>query len=328
MSIENKDMMSFKDCIATMNPAYYADAPVNCYGMVDLNKDGTRPWGMRYKVSEHKFGVLAGRSLNPLIYRGENKEYEHFLPSVRRGEYIDSDRIRKEQFLSVYKETPYYQYGKNYTDSFGYHMELDLEAVAQHYGFKTDYLDITRLREVAEFFAYTYCDKEGYHPITDFTEYCPCVYTADLHDIYNYNPHSLKMISGQIALRPCVQGAMAIIQSYDCKSLFHKEILPRDPHRSREIFERRHTYLFPNQDVLSEIANTILMEDKIDYSTRLYFVMGGDGKIDRSYNKSTSNNETRDSLDLKIKKIMKDDVEMIFRPLLAETGHRECTRSL
>lgn len=230
MTTDCKDMMSFEEFILTMNPKEYADVPVNQYGMTDFSIDGRSPWLVRYKVSNEKFGVLAGKNLNPLIFRGENKEYKYFLPSAKRGPYTKSDHIKKEKFLSVYKETPYYKYGMSYTDNFGYHMEIDLEAVAQHYGFKTNYLDVTRSRDVAEFFAYTYYDKGEYHPITDFTKYTPCIYTADLHDIYKQRPSSLKLISGQIALRPCTQFAMAVDveDDFDCKLLFQKEMLPKD----------------------------------------------------------------------------------------------------
>ncbi len=131
---DNRDMMSFDDCILTMNPKQYADSPINQYGMVDFNKDGTRPWGVCYKISNQKFGVLAGKSLNPLIYRGEHKEYDHFVPSAKRGCREKLDFIKKEKFLSVYKETPYYQYGMTYINDFGYHMEIDLEAIAQQFG--------------------------------------------------------------------------------------------------------------------------------------------------------------------------------------------------
>lgn len=52
---------------------------------------------------------------------------------------------------------------------YGNKFEFDLEALAQHYNFKTNYLDVTRDREVVEFFAYTYIDDNGkYQPRTDF----------------------------------------------------------------------------------------------------------------------------------------------------------------
>ncbi len=326
---DSKDMLSVGDCIATMNSKQYADSFTNQYGMVDFNKDGTRPWGMRYKVSDQKFGVLAGKSLNPLIYRGENKEYSDFLPSAKRS-YTKTDHIKKEKFLSVYQETPYYQYGITYTDNFGYHMEMDLEAVAQHYGFKTVYLDITRQRDVAEFFAYTYYDNGKYYPITDFTQYSPCIYTADLHDIYDQKPSSLKLISGQIALRPCRQFAMAInlAGNFGCKHLFEREILPKNPNRSKEIYERLHTYLFPKKDILSDIANAILMEDKIDENTKFKFVMDVNGKNERRYNSINSVTVTDNALDFQIKSEMQENIEKIFQPMLESTAYRGCARSL
>ncbi len=324
----DKDMMSFENCILTMNPKQYADSPINQYGMVDFNKDGTRPWGMCYKISNQKFGVLAGKSLNPLIYRGENKEYPDFLPSAKRGCHEKSDYIKKEKFLAVYKETPYYQYGMTYINDFGYHMEIDLEAIAQHYGFKTDYLDITRSRTIAEFFAYTYYDNGKYYPITDFTQYSPCIYTADLHDIYKQSPSSLKLISGQIALRPCRQFAMAISEGFDCKPLFQKELLPQNPNRAREIYERLNTYLFPYGDILGAIADAILMENNIDENTKFEFIMDVNGKIERRFNTANSNTATGNTLDSNIQRELQSNIEKIFQPMLRSTAYRGCARSL
>ena len=255
-----KDLMSFQDCVYLMNPREYADAPVNSVGITDFNPDGKMPWGMRYKISDQEFGILAGKSLNPFIYRGENKEYKRFTPSSQRGSYTILDMKIKDMFKELYRDTLYYKFANSCKDSFGYSMQVDFEAIAQHYGFKTNYVDITRIRDVAEFFAYTYYDHGTYYPITDFSEYCPCLYTADLHDFYREKLNSIKLISGQIALRPCSQRAMAIdnFDGYDCKSLFKKEILPKDKKIAEEIYERNYNLLFPEGDILKEIADMLL----------------------------------------------------------------------
>lgn len=292
-----KDMMSFEECVSLMNKKKYPDAPVNEYGMTDFNKEGKRPWGVRYKISYQEFGILAGKSLNPLIYRGENKEYKYFIPSAKRGIYSALDKKKLEIFLSIYKKTPYYKLGESYRDIFNYKMKLDLEAIAQHYGFKTNYIDITRLREIAEFFAYTYYDKDGYHPITDFTEYTPCLYIADLHDVYKEKLEAIKLISGQIALRPCNQAAMAIdICDYeDCKKIFQKEILPKDKNKAKEVYEKNCKKLFSSDDALGNIAE-LIHAGNISDSSKL--------------------------LNDKIIEEMKEHVESYFLPLLNQTNCR------
>jgi hypothetical protein len=80
---------------------------------------------------------------------------------------------------------------------YGNKFEFDLEALAQHYNFKTNYLDVTRDIEVAEFFAYTYIDDTGkYQPITNFdsNNYKLHLYRVNIYDVMRYKPNLLKIV--------------------------------------------------------------------------------------------------------------------------------------
>jgi len=139
--------------------------------------------GLFMKTSDKTFRIMLGNEANPFLYRGENNINDKFLPSFQRP-MDEKERIiewiRKEQFKKAFKKTPYFN-RLSQMEVYGNKFEFDLEALAQHYEFKTNYLDVTRNREVAEFFAYTYLDEDKrYQPISDFTQYKPCLYLLNM----------------------------------------------------------------------------------------------------------------------------------------------------
>ena len=126
-----------------------------------------------------------------------------------------------------------------------YNFEFDLDAIAQHYEFKTNYLDITMNREVAEFFAYTYVDNNGeYKPITDFKKYHPIIYRAGLDELIRYSPDKIKIVGFQAVLRPLLQQAMAIKieeQNDNLKKQFFKvEELEQSSKKANEVYNKFH----------------------------------------------------------------------------------------
>lgn len=115
-------------------------------------------------------------------------------------------------------QTPYYQLQN--IKVIDCNFEFDLEALAQHYEFKTNYIDLTKNIEVAEFFAYTYLDDNmNYQPISDFKQYHPHIYRARISDLMSYNKNILTIVGFQAALRPLRQTAMAINLSNGNKTI-------------------------------------------------------------------------------------------------------------
>ncbi len=218
---------------------------------------------------DHKLGIYIGRQTNPYIYRGENKLYKDFVPSAQRNKQNTNkkkaqqciDWIKKQEFIEFFKSTPYFSRIDGFTVyDFAFH--FDFEALAQHYEFISDYIDITTFLNTAMFFAYSYYNKEEkcYKPISDFNKYKPTLYIANLVDIYKACKDDLKLIGFQAAYRPRLQHAMAIDVSNNknIEQHFHKVNLPRDAHMAREIFENFNngSSLLPN-DFLSIKANQI-----------------------------------------------------------------------
>lgn len=229
---------------------------INAYN-VELKP--TEAEGLIVKVTDNKFRILIGNEYEPYLYRGENKKYDYFQPSLQRlkvnsPEYC-LEWIKKELFIDIFKETPYYKRlcGLQVRQ---YFFDFDLEAIAQHYEFKTDYIDLTRNQEVAEFFAYTYFDEENkcYKPIT--SEYQPCLYRAKMADVIQYDHSTFQIVGFQGCSRPLKQQAMALNLSKGNKTireeLFETISLENSEQKAKEVFEKFDggKQLFPNETIL------------------------------------------------------------------------------
>lgn len=200
-----------------------------------------------------------------IFYRGENGDFGGFKASFQRdkiGSWKHCKKyIQRETFLCWYTQTPYYKYfvSKKFM---GGDFSLDKEAVAQHYGFATNYLDITCKREIAEFFAYTYYDdkKNMYLPLEEFKEGSPCIYTGCGGNLIDPRNKDFIIVGFQVLTRPMWQYAFAIDLTnphYDYNTVFHKTILPEDKQKAREIYDKFHggELIFPK-----DIASIVQMQ--------------------------------------------------------------------
>ncbi len=107
-------------------------------------------------------------------YRGESSYYRPCKPSLyRKGmteELIFHERLKACELELLIEDYPITSIFKNGLDlSNGQvtplHLKIDAEALAQHYGIKTDLLDLTIDKFVAAFFATTTYRYGKYHPI-------------------------------------------------------------------------------------------------------------------------------------------------------------------
>lgn len=217
----------------------------------------------------NQFGIFFGKWNNTDIYRGQNRDYPTFIPSSKRYNINkEEDKVRycidwmkKQTFLELFKTSPFYERCRKFQIS-GAKFEFDLEAVAQHYEFISDYIDITTNLNTALFFAYTYKDDNGaYHPIQDFSKYEPTIYHADLVDIYEKYKHKLKIIGFQALMRPYTQRAMAldVTNDEDYKQAFKKITMPKDPVLAKGIFDscQNGAVIFPPVDKMAQCANDV-----------------------------------------------------------------------
>ena len=250
---------------------------INNWGAYNDNKQFD---GFFVETNTNEFGIILGNEFNPFIYRGQNKDFPTFKASADRYDFSKTedivqkciDYVKKQEFLALFKITPYYlrcQKFKVLNCSF----KFDLEAVAQHYDFISNYLDITRDLMIALFFAYTYRDKKNgnYYPITDFNKYSPTLYIGNLSNIYKNYPNNVKIIGFQSLLRPHLQKAMAIKidNSNNIKDLFTKVELPKNAVFSNEVFHKMNEgkSLFP-----LEFMNNISKEITINKNLQSKYV--------------------------------------------------------
>ena len=206
--------------------------------------------------------IILGDEFDLRIFRGQNKPYP-LIPSFQRLDEVHRcvAYIKREEFKAFFKLTPYFQILSKMS-ILGIYFEFDLDAIAQHYGFATNYLDITTNEQIALFFAYTYYKNGKYYPIVDFKGYKPTLYTTLSLMFYN-NSKSLVPAGFQAVLRPQNQKAMAIditsIQNNSTCSLFSKTYLPKDPKKAQEIYELFDggKDLFPKGELISIIEQKI-----------------------------------------------------------------------
>lgn len=209
--------------------------------------------------------MIIGNPLNLQLFRGQNKNYS-LIPSFQRPQLFNDNiehcvkYIKREEFKETFKITPYFECFSQ-LESLGSRFKFDLDAIAQHYGFATNYLDITTDEQIAKFFAYTYCDKETkeYHPITDFTNYQPTLYIS--LTLYFANLHPLVIVGFQAVLRPQQQKAMAIDMNGNiCASVFFSQThLEANPKIAQEIYEKFNggKDLFPENEPISKIQREV-----------------------------------------------------------------------
>lgn len=208
------------------------------------------------RTSDNSFRIMIGSNSNEYLYRGERDCRFELIPGIKRLSGIDKAIawIKTDMFKECIKSSCYMDLNQMKIDEL--HFDLDLEAIAQHYGFYTNYLDFTKDKKVAEFFAYTKFEDGVYKPITDF-EVNPKIYRVKIHNFVRNNPKSFKIVGFQCAERADAQKALALDFSEEINTEgIETIILEKDPKKAKEVFEYFDggNKLFP-KDLLTTISN-------------------------------------------------------------------------
>lgn len=155
---------------------------INLYGIVsELGADLLMP----VAISANHYRFMPGPEFSPRIYRGQNEFHPRCSPSIFRDDISDVDAlywIAKSIELAAVMERH-----AATSDLVAYQIEgldfaLSIEAIAQHYQYRTQLLDFSRSRNVAMFFATCSYNQAGnvYSPLQSGTA---VFYTVDLRKL-------------------------------------------------------------------------------------------------------------------------------------------------
>lgn len=165
------------------------------------------------RTSDQHFRFMPGPEFSPRLYRGETEFHPVCVPTMFRPGISSVDRcfaigkgIELSTLMDHHPATNDLKESRIGDLSF----ELNIEAIAQHYGFKTGLMDFSRSRDVAMFFATCSRDPTGaYAPLQ---EGMAVLYTADLKPLIDHRKGSAAFLPlGMEPLpRPEAQRALAV----------------------------------------------------------------------------------------------------------------------
>jgi len=178
---EIKKLPTIIDVLETLsekeNERLFDDFELNFQSPLSFFNDEYK-FQMVAKSREDRRPMLKPCSLSSFIfYRGQNKFFEECYPTLYRGnpsedEIIVSRLKACELGILIFEHHAFREYASNYY--------VDFESVAQHYGLKTEYIDITNNKWVAAFFATTKCENNVYSPVgEDFGDGYGVIYVYD-----------------------------------------------------------------------------------------------------------------------------------------------------
>lgn len=268
-----KDIPTFDEYSLYLNYRE-AETPeiINSFGMETTDNEFAL---IPIKVSENHLALIPGPEFSSILYRGQNAFHSVCKPTIHRPMRKSAKLIallKKTEFIETIQSNPFVHLLQDISitpfPNKQYGIKIDFEALAQHYEFKTNHLDLTRSKEVAMFFASTLYDSKtrSFSPFTEDREVVLYKYNIQLALILNEG--TLNPIGFQPLPRPNLQKAFSIafdknINFNDSKIVNYDRIIvsKEESKRLYEMFEGG-MKLFP-QDMFDEFAYEILDSDSI-----------------------------------------------------------------
>ncbi len=213
-----------------------------------------------------------------VFYRGQAEFFEEAKPSLYRAGMSEAkqfvERVRYEELKRCIESSPLvdiFQRGIFYTYPDGRQeclsLSVDALALAQHYGIKTELMDLTTDKFVAAFFATTDKDKT-YIPITDNRKKQGVFYRySDTPGAGIFSPLKLRAVGLQPFSRPGEQKGLVYEMKPDenfNNAVISKDFFTHDPEISSFIFNymNRSQKLFPKSSLESH-ADAILKSEEL-----------------------------------------------------------------
>lgn len=268
-----EDVLSLKKCIQK-----YFDFYKLPYERSSFNYNYIKPTENTFEVllGRDKDKILIPADLNfPFLYRGQQAEYEHCLPTLYRGSpdnnEIFVEKLRLTEFILLLDKHPV-------VDSIfkKHNFKIDYIGLAQHYGLKTHYIDLTKDIDIALFFAmckYNF-DDDCYEPIeTDGNHQAVLYINVPVLNISSDNNYifgdKISILGLQPFSRPGVQKGFAY--NFDSNKKFNafKYTFSYTKKDSEEYFK-----IFSNGDKLwvkDILADKVkLLFDKTEFSVETF----------------------------------------------------------
>lgn len=240
--------------------------------------------------------MLFPNSTSPMtFYRGQNKFWDNCAPSLYRinnasfEEHKLINQIKMAEFFSIILSHPVVM-------EFSCFYYFDLIAIAQHYGFLTDYLDITNNKWVAAFFACTQNVNGQYFPVDkDFGDGVGVMYVSIPIALAFTNKelrNRFNVIGFQYFQRPSKQNAFFYKlekgENFNDVNWFYKIKFRHDINASKIVYDMSYKQQrFLPDDPTSVIANTILNESyeiswkSVDFAKKHWGINMSDDEIEK-----------------------------------------------
>lgn len=221
-----------------------------------------------YVAEKHDRNILhlMPTSQSPFtFYRGQSRFHDPCFPSLYRGKPSEEDiacnRLKICEFAQLLNTHPVFQ-------ELGHVLMVEPIALAQHYGLKTEFLDITNSKWVAAFFActkYNY-DSDTYTPVgRDYEEGYGVMYiTKDwvMKELPEEFFEKYDVIGYQYFERPTKQSSFGIKmqkdEDFNKSPYFDKIFFRHDLEASTMVFDMSYRQnRFIPRDPLSKLARTI-----------------------------------------------------------------------
>lgn len=197
------------------------------------------------RTSEQHFRFMPGPEFSPRLYRGETAFHQMCVPTMFREGISDVDRcfaIGKWIELSTLMDHHPATHDLKSSRIGNLSFDLNIEAIAQHYGFKTRLMDFSRSKDVSMFFATCGYDSltRTYKPLNEGTA---VLYTADLKRLIEHRNASAAFLPlGLEPLpRPEAQRALAVRlnpgENLNDMPWVTREVLEITPDLSQRYFE-------------------------------------------------------------------------------------------
>ncbi len=240
---------------------------INRYGMETTTDDVAL---IPIKVSDTHVALLPGPEFSPILYRGQNEFHSVCKPTLHRPMSKEAKLIailKKIEFIETIKSNPVVKIVNDIEitpfPNKKYSIKIDYEALAQHYEFKTNHLDLTRSKEVAMFFASTIYDlnRRSYLPFSEEREVV--LYKYNIQLALMLNKGAVNPIGFQPFPRPDLQKAFSIVfeenVNFNDSPIVQYEKIVVSKEESKKYFEMFEggSKLFP-EDTIDDFAYEIL----------------------------------------------------------------------